>query len=74
MFLVEFIVDQFEGGKMADKEQIVLTALEQAGKPLRPGDVAELTGIDKDEVTKIINKLKKDGKVTSPKRCFWAPA
>lgn len=59
---------------MTDKEQMVLTALQKAGKPLRPGDVAEVTGIDKDEVSKIINKLKKDGKVTSPKRCFWAPA
>lgn len=59
---------------MTDKEQMVLTALQKAGKPLRPGDVAEVTGIDKEEVSKIINKLKKDGKVTSPKRCFWAPA
>lgn len=59
---------------MPDKEQMILTALQNAGKPLRPGDVAEMTGIDKDEVTKIINKLKKDGKVISPKRCFWAPA
>jgi DNA-binding MarR family transcriptional regulator len=59
---------------MADKEQMILAALQHAGKALRPGDVAELTGIDKDEVSKIINKLKKDGKVTSPKRCFWAPA
>lgn len=59
---------------MPDKEQMILTSLQNAGKPLRPGDVAELTGIDKDEVSKIINKLKKDGKITSPKRCFWAPA
>lgn len=59
---------------MADKEQMVLRALQNAGKPLRPGDVAELTEIGKDEVSKIINKLKKDGKVISPKRCFWAPA
>lgn len=59
---------------MADKEQMVLLALEKAGKPLRPGDVAEMTGIDKAEVSKIINKLKKAGKVTSPMRCFWAPA
>jgi len=58
---------------MADKEQMVLTALQNAGKPLRPGDVAELTGIDKDEVSKIITKLKKDGKVMSPQRCCWAP-
>lgn len=59
---------------MADKEQMILTALQHAGKPLRPGDVAELTGIDKDEVSKIIKKLKKDGKVMSPKTCFWTPA
>ena len=59
---------------MADKEQMVLTAMESAGKPLRPGDIAELTGIDKNEVSKIINSLKKSGKITSPKRCFWAPS
>ncbi len=59
---------------MADKEQMVLAALQNAGKPLRPGDVAELTGIGKDEVSKIINKLKKDCKVVSPQRCCWTPA
>jgi DNA-binding MarR family transcriptional regulator len=48
--------------------------MKKAGKPLRPGDVAELTGLDKDEVSKAINALKKDGKVVSPKRCFWSPA
>lgn len=59
---------------MADNAQIELAALQKAGKPLRPGDVAEMTGIDKDEVSKIINKLKKEGKVISPQRCFWTPA
>jgi DNA-binding MarR family transcriptional regulator len=59
---------------MADNAQVVLAALQKAGKPLRPGDVAEMTGIDKDEVSKIINRLKKEGKVISPQRCFWAPA
>lgn len=59
---------------MADNAQIVLAALQKAGKPLRPGNVAEMTGIDKDEVSKIINKLKKEGKVISPQRCFWTPA
>jgi len=59
---------------MADKEQMVLVAIQNAGKPLRPGDVAELTGINKDMVSKIVTKLKKEGKVISPKRCFWAPA
>ncbi len=59
---------------MEAKEQMVLKAMEKAGKPVRPGDVAETTGLAKDEVSKIIKSLKKKGKVISPKRCFWAPA
>ena len=59
---------------MPEKENIVLNSMKEAGKPVRPGEVAELTGLPKDEVSKIIQTLKKDGKVMSPKRCFWAPA
>ncbi|MCP8304308.1 MAG: transcriptional regulator [archaeon] len=53
---------------------MVLEAMEKAGKPMRPGDVAKITGLAQDEVSKIIRSLKKKGKVTSPKRCFYAPA
>ena len=60
--------------KLEEKEQLVLEAMEKAGKPVRPGDVAKATGLAKDEVSKTIKTLKKKGKVTSPKRCFWAPA
>jgi biotin operon repressor len=59
---------------MAGNEDKVLNAMKKAGEPVRPGDLAEMTGLSKDEVTKAINALKKDGKVTSPKRCFYAPA
>lgn len=59
---------------MAGNEEKVLKAMKKAGEPLRPGDIAEKTGLGKDEVTKAINALKKEGKVMSPKRCFWAPA
>lgn len=59
---------------MAGNEDKVLAAMKKAGKPVRPGDVAEITGLSKDEVAKAINSLKKDGKIISPKRCFWAPA
>ncbi len=57
--------------KMEDKERTVLEAMRKAGKPVRPGDVAEMISLPKDEVSKIIKGLKKKGKVTSPKRCFW---
>jgi DNA-binding IclR family transcriptional regulator len=59
---------------MADKAEMVLDAMKSAGKPVRPGDVADATGIPKDEVAKIIQTLKKEGRVVSPKRCFWEPA
>ena len=58
---------------MADKEQIVLETMKRAGRPMRPGDVAKMAGIDSKEVSKIISDLKKKGKVSSPKRCFYAP-
>lgn len=59
---------------MDDKAKKVLEALKKEGKPMRPGEVAKAAGLEKDEVDKIIAQLKKDGKVTSPKRCFYAPA
>lgn len=43
------------------------------GKPVRPGDIVKMTGLDKDDVSKILSELRKGGKITSPKRCFYAP-
>jgi len=60
--------------KLEEKEQMVLEAMEKAGKPMRPGDVAKIAGLPSNEVSKIIRELKKKGKVISPKRCFYAPA
>lgn len=54
-------------------EKKVLDAMKKAGKPLRLGDVAKLVGEDSKEVSKVINELKKKGKVSSPKRCFYEP-
>lgn len=59
---------------MEEKEQMVLEAMEKAGKPVRPGDIAKIAGLAKDDVSKIIRSLKKKGKIASPKRCFYAPA
>lgn len=59
---------------MADNEKTVLGAMKKAGKPLKAGEVAEAVGLDKAEVSKIINALKKQGKVGSPKACYYEPA
>jgi Mn-dependent DtxR family transcriptional regulator len=71
------VVIQFkyqEGQEMDKNEKKVLDAMKKAAKPVRPGDVAKTTGVDSKEVSKIISKLKKDGKVISPKRCYYEPA
>jgi len=57
---------------MVEKEE-VLEAMRNAGKPVRPGDVAKMLGVDSKEVSKVIKELKKEGKVHSPKRCYYAP-
>jgi DNA-binding Lrp family transcriptional regulator len=59
---------------MDAKEKAVLDAMKKEGKPMRPGDIAKKAKLEKDAVSKIIDKLKKEGKVSSPKRCFYAPA
>ena len=53
-------------------EKKVLSAMKKAGKPVRPGEVAEMIGAESKEVSKVIGELKKKGKVMSPKRCYYA--
>jgi len=56
---------------MTDKEN-VLKVFQSSEKPLRPGDIAKSTGIESKEVSKIIKELREEGKVHSPKRCYYA--
>lgn len=54
-----------------DVKEAVLKALADSGKPMRPGEIAEAAGANKDEVSKAIKELKKEEKICSPKRCFY---
>jgi biotin operon repressor len=58
---------------MSENKDKVLKAMMDAGKPVRPGDVAKALGMEDKAVSKAIDALKKEGKVHSPKRCFYAP-
>lgn len=49
----------------------VLASFKKAGDAVRPGDVAKATGLDKKEVSAAIKELKAEGKIYSPKRCFY---
>ena len=59
---------------MEKNEKKVLDAMKKAGKPVKPADVAKVTGMENTEVARVIDGLKKAGKVKSPKRCYYEPA
>ena len=57
-----------------DNFQKVLETIKASAEPLNAGKVAELSGLDRKEVDKAMAKLKADGKIESPKRCYWQAA
>jgi Mn-dependent DtxR family transcriptional regulator len=58
---------------MSGNEEVILEAMKKEAKPMRPGEIAEVAGIGKDEVSKALKELQKKGLINSPKRCFYAP-
>ena len=52
-------------------ENKVLEAMTQSGEPMKTGDIAKLLGVESKVVSSAIKKLKADGKVDSPKRCYY---
>lgn len=59
---------------MSEHIEKVYKALLDSEVPLKAGEIAEATGVAKTEVSKIIKILQKDGKIVSPKRCYYAPS
>jgi len=51
-------------------EEKILKVLQEKGA-MRPGDIAAAAGVEKAEADKAIKKLVKEGKVYSPKRCYY---
>ena len=49
-------------------EEKILKALQEKGA-MRPGDIAAAAGVEKAD--KVIKKLVKEGKIYSPKRCYY---
>lgn len=54
-----------------DTKELVLNVLKRSDVPLKKGEIAEKTKLDKKEVDKAINELKKEDLITSPKRCYY---
>lgn len=54
-----------------DANAKVLETLKKAGKALKAGEIAQLSGLDKKEVDKAMKQLKAEAKIISPKNCYW---
>lgn len=54
-----------------DIDKVVLDLLKKNAKPMKAGEIAEASGIDKKEVDKAIKKLKTEDKINSPKACYY---
>jgi len=54
-----------------DNLEIIINAFKDSKEPLSAGQIASITGLDRKEVDKIMNKLKKEEKIVSPKPCYW---
>jgi DNA-binding IscR family transcriptional regulator len=51
--------------------EIVLETLKNSGEPMKAGQIAEVSGLDKKVVDKAMKQLKKEELIVSPKFCFW---
>ncbi len=50
----------------------VLEVFRAASEPMNAGKVAELSGVDRKAVDKVMNQLKKEEMIVSPVRCKWS--
>jgi DNA-binding MarR family transcriptional regulator len=55
-------------------KELVLKTLRESDQPLKGGEIAEKSGLDKKEVDKAIKKLKDEELIFSPRRCFYDAA
>ncbi|MDN5325231.1 MAG: hypothetical protein PWP02_946 [Thermosipho sp. (in: thermotogales)] len=57
--------------KNSMEKEKVLELLKKEGKPMKTGEIAEKLNFDSKVVSKLIKELKEEGKIESPKRCYY---
>ena len=53
-------------------EKKVINAMKKAGKPVKAGEIAKVLGVENKEISKVFQELKKQGRIASPKRCYYS--
>ncbi len=54
-----------------DTVELVFKTLQTSEKALQAGEIAKVTKLERKEVDKAMKTLKTEGRIVSPKRCFW---
>ncbi|MEN8156766.1 MAG: MarR family transcriptional regulator [Bacteroidota bacterium] len=52
----------------------VFKILETSVEPMKAGEIADAANLEKKDVDKAMKTLKTEGRIVSPKRCFWTTA
>ncbi|HOE05715.1 MAG TPA: MarR family transcriptional regulator [Bacteroidales bacterium] len=55
-----------------DHKQVVLDTLKKEGNMMKSAEIAEKSGIEKAQVDKALKALKTEGKISSPKMCYYS--
>jgi DNA-binding transcriptional regulator GbsR (MarR family) len=50
---------------------LIIKTLAASAEPMKAGEIAEATNLDKKAVDKAMKVLKDEGRIVSPKRCYW---
>ena len=53
-------------------KETVLKTIKDSDIPLKGGEIAEISGLEKKAVDKAIKELKTEGLIEVPKRCFYS--
>ena len=51
--------------------ELVFKTLQTSDEPLSAGAIAAASKLDRKDVDKAMKALKAEGRIVSPKRCFW---
>lgn len=62
-----------KGTHTMDTAGKILAAMKKAAKPMSAGQLAEALKADRKEIDKAMKTLKTEGKIVSPKNCYWEP-
>ena len=57
-----------------DIKEKVLKVMKEDGKHVSAGEVEKLSGLDRKDIDKAFQALKKEEAIVSPVRCKWEPA